>query len=111
LICFDAKFSSFSPLGYSSITTFSDFFYDFKDFKSFIKAVLHSRRLRNPRHSLRAFARDIGISNSRLSHVLSSDEGISIKSAQRIAKGLQLNRAETEYFVNLVISECGRTWA
>lgn len=65
--------------------------------------------MRNPKYSLRAFARDIGISFSRLSEILSSDTGISVGKGQVIAKNLQMTFVEREYFLNLIIAECGRS--
>lgn len=44
------------------------------------------RRIRNPRYSMRAFAKAIGISQSQLSLILSGKRRISVRQAMKIAK-------------------------
>lgn len=83
--------------------------FEFDNFKDYLRAVLHEKRLRNPSHSLRAFARDLSVSASRLSHILNTNEGISTKTAHKICSGLNLSVQETNYFINLLLSEFGRT--
>ena len=67
------------------------------------------RRSVNNAYSLRAFARDLGISASRLSEVLSGKQGLSLKSAEKISALLKLNGDEKEYFIDLVLSVDARS--
>ncbi len=53
---------------------------------------------KNPTLSLRAIARDIGISQSYLSEVLKGKKTISLNRASELAKGLRLSRKETKEF-------------
>lgn len=64
---------------------------------------------KNARYSLRAFARDLGLSASRLSHILSGRYGLSGKAAEGIAKRLGLNASEQEHFCTLVESRHARS--
>jgi uncharacterized protein (TIGR02147 family) len=82
-------------------------------FDSSIAAVLEKRfevkQSQNPLYSLRAFARDLGISSGQLSMILSKKRGVSVESADRMAKALKLNRVEKQYFLNLAVQEHGRS--
>src|SRR5690606_12528133 len=64
---------------------------------------------RNPRYSLRAFARDLGLGPTRLSEILSGKQGLSSLSAQKIAQKMGLSREESEIFVLQVESQHGRS--
>lgn len=79
------------------------------DFREFLRDELQRRSLRNSKYSLRAFARDIGMSISRLSETLSSKAGISMSTGQLIAQRLKMSDVEKEYFLNLIIAKHGRT--
>ena len=81
----------------------------YTNFRDFLKDEFEQRVLRNTKYSLRAFSRDVGISFSRLSEILSSEEGISTATAHKIATGLKMVDAEREYFLQLVLSQHGRT--
>lgn len=82
-------------------------------FDSSIATVLEKRfeakQSQNPLYSLRAFARDLGISSGQLSMILSKKRGVSAESADRMAKALKLNRVEKQYFLNLAVQEHGRS--
>lgn len=82
--------------------------YSFTNYKSFLKDDLRIRTLRNPRYSLRAYARDLGISFSRLSEILSSNEGISLVTAGKIANVLGLSEHEKDYFFDLILAKHSR---
>lgn len=81
----------------------------YEDFREFLRDELKRRAERNARYSLRAFARDIGLSFSRLSETLSSTAGISLTSGQIIAQKLKMTYVEKEYFLNLIAARHGRT--
>ncbi|MDA8792003.1 TIGR02147 family protein [Bacteriovoracaceae bacterium] len=72
------------------------------DYLFFIRNEFDGRLRYNPQYSLRAFARDLDISPSRLSEILNRKGGLSEKSAIKIAKKLKLNLEEQSYFLALV---------
>ena len=64
-----------------------------------LKGVLLERIHGNPRYSLRAFARQLKLSHSYLSQVLSGQRGLSATQAFQIAKVLNFDEARTKDFV------------
>lgn len=64
--------------------------------------TFESRSKKNARYSLRAFARDIGISASHLVRVLASQKNLSIESARRIQKKLDLTPIRSNQFIQSV---------
>ncbi len=56
--------------------------------RSFLRLEFERRLKRNPRYSLRAFARQIGLQPARLSYVLSGKHGLSRDAAALIASRL-----------------------
>ncbi len=66
--------------------------------------VLRERTSINPLYSLRAFARDIGVSPSQLSLILNGKRGISTALAKKIAVRLRLTEEEQHTFVTEVQS-------
>src|SRR5690348_2524504 len=79
------------------------------DYRKFLKEKLEERQQLNSRYSLRAYARDLRISFSRLSQVLRHKQGLSEKSAIAIAKQLKLSQAEADHFCTLVLSADARS--
>jgi uncharacterized protein (TIGR02147 family) len=67
-----------------------------------ISSLLVERQGRNAAYSLRAFARDLGLSASRLSEVLSAGGRLSPATARRIAPKLRLSQHEERRFCALV---------
>lgn len=80
-----------------------------EDYRSILKKSYAERCAKNARYSMRAFARDIGLSSPRLSEVLSFKDSLSRKSAERVALRLGFSRSEHERFCMLVESENGRS--
>lgn len=80
----------------------------YEDFKDFLRDELERRTLKNSRYSLRAFARDLNVSLSRLSEVFAKGEGISMTSALKIAAKLKMSESEKEYFQQLILAHHGR---
>lgn len=78
-------------------------------YRSFLEQELAERCRRNPRYSLRAFARDLKISPSRLSEVLHKEQGISRSMAHLIAERLCLSVPERKVFCDLVDSTHARS--
>jgi len=59
----------------------------------------------NPSYSMRSFARDLELSPSSLSEVLSGKKGISTKKSAEVAKNLKLPEWQIQYFCDLVAKE------
>lgn len=66
------------------------------------------RKQRNTSYSLRAFARDLRLSPSRLSEVLNGKEGLSEKTVDVIASTLTKKSVERGYIKDLVLAEFSR---
>jgi uncharacterized protein (TIGR02147 family) len=79
------------------------------DYRQMLRRELETRCQRNPRYSLRAFARDIGLSPSRLSHVLGGRFGLSRAAAAQIAARLSWPSRQRELFCVLVESQHARS--
>lgn len=79
------------------------------DFRKFLRDELKRRHQRNPSYSLRAFARDLKLSASRLCEVLNGHGTLSRMSAVKLAETMGLNDAEAAYFVDLVDQENPRS--
>ena len=77
-------------------------------FQTILKDEFEKRCQRNSNYSLRAFARDIDLSPSRVSEIFSEKMGLSSANALKVAKNLAFNKHETEIFLALVDSECAR---
>ena len=79
------------------------------DFRSVLKRELEVRCQQSPRYSLRAFARDLKLSPSRLSEVLSGKQGLSRDTAKNIAQTLGFSDPELDLFCDLVDSQHARS--
>jgi uncharacterized protein (TIGR02147 family) len=77
----------------------------------FLKSELERRKSHDPKYSLRAFARDLGVSSSRLSEFLQRNDGMNAQTANKIAKALQLSFNEKQYLQLLIKSFAGRSAA
>src|SRR5687768_7986409 len=69
--------------------------------KQFLIQELERRQKINPRYSLRAFAKHMGLSPGELSEILKGKRKLSIKSAVRVSKALGLNVTESKHLLNL----------
>ncbi len=78
------------------------------DYRKILKSKLEERCQANPRYSLRAFARDLELSPSRLCLVLKYKQGLSEKFARKIAKNLDFSPEQSLHFTNLVVASDGR---
>ncbi len=79
------------------------------DYLDILKKEFDSRKRINQNYSLRAFARDLELSPSRLSEVLSNKSGLSEKTAEKVAKKIRLSPSETKLFVELVNKKHARS--
>jgi uncharacterized protein (TIGR02147 family) len=64
-----------------------------------LQEELWRRKARNPAYSLRAFAKDIGLSMTSLSLILRRKQGLSAARAQAIAKRLSLDDSRLDRFI------------
>jgi uncharacterized protein (TIGR02147 family) len=69
------------------------------NWQSYLEKEFRERRRKNPKYSLRAFAKSLGISPSHLSHVLSGKRVVKAPVAIRLAKILDLTSIETIGFL------------
>ncbi|MGE3760591.1 MAG: TIGR02147 family protein, partial [Pseudobdellovibrionaceae bacterium] len=74
----------------------------YTDYRDFLKYSLELRIQKNPKYSLRAFARDLDVAPQVLSSVFNKKKGISTEVATKISFRLNLNEQETNYFCDLV---------
>ena len=79
------------------------------NYRACLKRVLSERCDRNPRYSVRAFARALGIDHAALSRFLSGVRFPSYKTAQRILKDLDLTPTERQRFLNSLAQARGQT--
>jgi transcriptional regulator with XRE-family HTH domain len=70
-------------------------------YRDFLSNELRSRQLANKSYSLRAFARDIGISPASLSLTLKGNLGLSVKTAKKVAEEIGLSKNQKDFFVTL----------
>jgi uncharacterized protein (TIGR02147 family) len=63
----------------------------------------------NPRYSLRAFSRDLGVSVSRLSGIFNRKFGLSKEAAREICETLVLDKKTSQLFIDSVISGHSRS--
>lgn len=80
-----------------------------RDYREILKEQYALRLQRNPRYSLRAFARDLGLPPTRLSDILRGKHGLSGKLGREICARLGFSSSETEMFVLLVESRHARS--
>lgn len=74
-----------------------------------LRSELEKRCAKNPRYSLRAFARDLELSASHLSGILGGRYGLSREGAVSISRRIGLAAGETEIFVQSVESQHARS--
>lgn len=73
-----------------------------RDYRSYLKWILADRIARNPRYSLRSFARQLGLHHSMLVQVFQNKKRLSVDRAHLVAHRLELQDKEYEYFCLLV---------
>ena len=77
-------------------------------YRTILAEKLEDRCSKNPRYSLRSFARDLHLAPARLSDILRGRYGLSREAAQKIAHCLRMTEAETRRFCDLVESQHAR---
>lgn len=79
------------------------------EYRTILKEELAERCRQNSRYSLRAFARDINLSPSRVSEILNGKQGLSRRAAEAVADSLGYSIYEKERFCDLVASQHARS--
>lgn len=82
---------------------------NYKDYRIYLKNTFENRCKANSRYSLRAFARDLEISPSKLCEIFAEKRGMSLDTAQRVAFNLSLSKKEINYFCDLVAAQHARS--
>lgn len=77
--------------------------YEHEDYRGFLKDFFYLKKKVNKSYSLRAFARDLGVTPQTLSLTLKNKRKMSLESASRVTKKLQLPLCEAAYFLDLVV--------
>lgn len=78
-------------------------------YQTLLKTEFDSRHRRNQAYSLRAFARDLGLSPGMLSRVLSGKSAPSVLTAKKIAARMGYNAEKQKWFSALVEAQHGRS--
>lgn len=80
-----------------------------ENYRHYILNEFEHRKTRNPHYSLRAYARDLETSVSRLSESLNKKRGISYELAQKLVRHLNLEGLDADIFLLSVEAEHGRS--
>lgn len=80
-----------------------------ESYQHYLESEFENRKIRNPSYSLRAFARDLQTSPSRLSEALNGKRGISIDLARRMIRNLKLEGVDSEIFILSVEAQHSRS--
>ena len=78
------------------------------DYRDILKNEFEKRFTANPLYSLRAYARDLGVSPSRLSEIFARKNGLSTTNAVRISELLRLDESTREWFRHSVSAQHSR---
>ncbi len=79
------------------------------NYRQYLTREFDRRCQRNPRYSLRAFARDLGLSASRLSEILRVQSGLSESAAEKLIPKLNIAGPDVELFKMMVAAEHSRS--
>lgn len=81
----------------------------FKNYRSVLEYEFALKNKKNPAYSLRAFARDLGLSPSKLSEILSNKQGLSVTRAISVGNKIGYRDEKLAWFCNLVEVEHSRS--
>jgi transcriptional regulator with XRE-family HTH domain len=76
-----------------------------QDFRAFLRSELAARCAKNPRYSLRAFAKRLGTDHSTLSQILRGQRAMAVRTIERCCTGLGLSAEQCRAFI---VAERGR---
>lgn len=72
------------------------------DYRKLLREELACRMGKNPLYSLRAFARDLKVSSSKISEILNGKQGLSVARALQLVELLGWNEEKANFFCGLV---------
>ncbi|SMF81280.1 helix-turn-helix domain-containing protein [Pseudobacteriovorax antillogorgiicola] len=72
------------------------------EYISFLIEMYSQKKNSNPRYSKRAFAKDLGIDQGFLSHLLNGKRKLSLQKAHEISENLDLSLRSANQFIGLV---------
>lgn len=75
---------------------------NFSSYNQYLKRELEKRIHKNPRYSLRNFARHLGLSASHLSRVLNGKKKLSLELGIKISEKLKHSKSERTHFAELI---------
>ncbi|CAN5479673.1 hypothetical protein BH10BDE1_BH10BDE1_24400 [soil metagenome] len=82
---------------------------NFETYREVLKYEYDLRHGRNPSYSLNAYARDLDLSSSRLSEILSGKQGLSSGRAKLVGTKIGYEQKKLDWFCNLVEAETARS--
>lgn len=77
--------------------------------RAYLRAKWEERIRRNPAYSMRALARDLGLSVSTVSELLSKKIGLSATAAEKIIHNLNLDMLEREHLLDIAAAETSKS--
>lgn len=80
-----------------------------ESYRQYLSNEFERRKARNASYSLRAFARDLNVSASRISEAMSGKRGISIRLAEQLIEKIGLEEDAAEIFKLSVVAEHSRS--
>ena len=80
-----------------------------KTYRDMLSQELNRRRQRNPAYSMRSFARDLGLSASKLSEILRGHRGLSLRRAEKTLQQVKWSSTEKSFFLNSVTAMHSRS--
>lgn len=75
-----------------------------ESYRKILEQELHIRSVKNPAYSMRSFARDLDISSSALSEIISGKRGLSVKKAEEIIDKMGSSPEKKNHFLDSVKS-------
>lgn len=85
--------------------------YEYDNSIHFLKSALQKKAAINSSYSLRAFAKKLGLSPGALSLILNRKKKLSVERAYEVARALELNAEESDYFMALIQLEGAKSEA
>lgn len=80
-----------------------------RDYRSILREEFERRSKSNPSYSLRAFARNLGLTPNRVSEIFRHKQGLSPRTAAKVSKNLGLSQIEQEEFCSMIEAEHARS--
>lgn len=79
--------------------------FEFQTASAYLSYELDARIRSNPRYSLRAFAKQLGLSPGELSEILRGKRSLSLKAGQKVARAMEMSPAEFRQLLALAAAQ------